>query len=96
MVNKSQSDLLEVIFGVTQGPILELLLFNIFLADLFFTLGDADIENFADVSSWYVSWENLDKVTESLEQTSVSLFQWFEKNLLKVNVDIFLRAVMKE
>ena len=37
----------------------------------------------------YTSAKNIDDVIESLEQPSVSLFKWFELNLLKGNADKF-------
>ena len=63
------------------------LLFNIFLADLFFIHSDIDIENFADDNTPYISAKNVEDVIESLEQASVSLFRWFQNNLLKGNAD---------
>ena len=42
------------------------MLSNIFLVDLFFTLDDVDIANFADHSISYVSGKYLDEVVESL------------------------------
>ena len=69
-MNNSCSDWLEVVCGVPQGSIFGPLLSNIFLADLFFTLGDVDIGNFAERNISYVSGKNLDKVIESSEQTS--------------------------
>ena len=47
-VNNSYSTWLEILFGVPQGSILCPLLFNIFLADLFFILSETDIANYAD------------------------------------------------
>ena len=47
-VNNSYSTWFEILFGVPQGSIPCPLLFNIFLADLFFILSETDIANYAD------------------------------------------------
>ena len=86
-VNNSYSEWLAVMFGVLQGLILGLLLFNIFSADLFLIHSDIDIANFADDNTPYLSAKNTEDVIESLERASVSLFRWFENNLLKGNAD---------
>ena len=74
-------------FGIPQGPILGPILFNIFLADLFFINSDIDIANFADANTPYLSAKNVEDVIESLDRASVSLSRWFENNLLKGNAD---------
>ena len=66
-VNYSYSEWLAVMFGVTQGSILGLLLFNIFLADLFLILSDIDTANFADDNTPYLSAENVEDAIKSLE-----------------------------
>ena len=63
---------------VPQGSILGPLLFNIFLADLFFIHNDIDITNFPDDNTPYLSAKNVEDLIESLERPSVSLFRWFE------------------
>ena len=67
-------------FGVPQGSILGPLL-------LFFIHSDIDIAKFADDNTPYLSAKNVEDVIESLEGASVSLFKWFENNLLKGNAD---------
>ena len=66
-VNYSYSEWLAVMFGVTQGSILGLLLFNIFLADLFLIHSDIDTANFADDNTPYLSAENVEDAIKSLE-----------------------------
>ena len=58
-----------------------------FLADLFLIHSDIDISNFADDNTPYLPAKNVEVVIESLERASVSLFIWFENNLLKGNAD---------
>ena len=57
-----------------------------FLADLFLIHSDTDILNFADDNTPYLSAKNA-FVIDSLEQSSVFLFTWFENNLLKGNAN---------
>ena len=61
------------------------LLFNIFLADLFFILNDVDIASYADDNTPDVIADDINAVITSSEQTSKALFEWFENNLLKSN-----------
>ena len=62
------------------------LLFSFLLADLFLTHSDIDIANFPDEDTPYLSAKNVEDVIKSVERASVSLFRWFENNLLKGNV----------
>ena len=62
-------------------------MFNIFLADLFLILNDIDIVSYADGNIPYLIVGGTNGAIESLEKASKALFEWFENNLLKSNVD---------
>ena len=59
-INNSYSTWMEIVFGVPQGSILGPLLFNIFLADLFFIVNSTDIANYADGNMPYATANNID------------------------------------
>ena len=86
-IENTYSTWLDIIFGVPQGSILGPLLFNVFLADLFFTVNDIDIASYVDDKTPYMIADNVDDLITSLEQASNGLFEWFKNNLLKSNAD---------
>ena len=67
-LNSLYSSLLEVIFGVLQGSILGPPLFNSFLIDLFFIIGDTDIASYENDNTPYVIADNIDGAIKSLEE----------------------------
>ena len=72
-------------FGVPQRSILEPLLFNIFICDIFYFLEDFDIANYADNSTPYCAPKSAEFVVNNLEQSSRILFEWLNNNYMKVN-----------
>ena len=68
-VNYSHHLWQDILFDVPQGSILSHLLFNIFLADLFFTLNDTEIANYDDTTPYAVS-DNVDDWISSLDKSS--------------------------
>ena len=64
-VNDSYSFWQNMLFGVGQGSVLGPLLFNIFLADFFFTLNNTDFAKYADDSMPYAVCNNTDDLISS-------------------------------
>ena len=64
----------EILFGVPQGFILEALLFNIFLCDLFFIMTETDFTSHEDDNTSYRTANTIDDVIQSLEHDSMMLF----------------------
>ena len=70
--------------GVPQGSILGLLLFNIFLCDMFLFCNDIDFASYADDNTPYCAGKTPEEVIIQLEKSSKSIFEWFENNGISV------------
>ena len=79
-INDAYSKYCEILFGVSQGSILGLLLFNIYICDMFYDINDCDIPSYADDNTPYARSSNLDAVINKLEESINNLFQWFQSH----------------
>ena len=67
-IESTYSTWMETVFGVTQGSILGPLLYNIFLADLFFIMSNIDIASYADDNTSNIVSDNIDDLIKSIGQ----------------------------
>ena len=70
-----------------EGSILGLILFNIFLSDLFPIIKDTNFANYADDNTIYKACNNVDDVILYLQQSPEKLFKWFPDNQMKGNTN---------
>ena len=61
------SDWTEVITGVPQGSILGLLLFNVFLNDIFMFISRCNLCNYANDNTLYFTGKGLNQIRRNLE-----------------------------
>ena len=88
-MGSSFSDLLDILYGASQGFILGPLLFNINLWDLFLSEYSSEFTNFADYTTPYECGKNYDEVINKPEDTIEKLFSWFQFNNFNANASKF-------
>ena len=70
-----------------QGSILDPLLFNVFLCDLFLFLKDIAIADYVDGSTPFCNGLNFSNILIKLENAAETLLKWFKDNRMKANPD---------
>ena len=76
----------KIITGVLQGSILGLLLFNIFLNDLFLFVENSDSSNYVSDNMLYSCGNDLEKVKQTLRQDFEIVTKWFYENYMVLNL----------
>ena len=86
-INNSYSLWSLIKHGVPQGSILDPMLFNIFLRDMFFMIDNIDIASYGDDNTPYSVRKSQCDLETKLQKASIKLFKWFYENDLKANQD---------
>ena len=77
----------KIIFGVLQGSILGLILFNLFMCEIFLFLHEAQSSGYADDNTPFVVRDNISDVIADLKEIGTKLLIWFSDNQMKLNAD---------
>ena len=80
--------------GVPQGSILGLILFNLFINNLFFFIKDADLANFEDDNKIYVGSKDLTELLEMSRKECETVINWFKSNKRIVNLNKFQSMII--
>ena len=73
----------DILLVVQQDSILGLLLFNVFLCDLFLIMNNTESASYANDNMLYAIWNNIEELIVKLQNASKTLFQWFSNNQMK-------------
>ena len=86
-VGSTFSDYLNVMFGVPQGSIAGPLFFNVYTCDMFFQIDSPEFSSYADDNTPFASAQKHEKLIKSLQSTLNGVFEWYQENYFKANVD---------
>ena len=86
-VNTTCSSWKDILYGVPQGSILGVLLFNININDFFLFCEHSNITNYADDTKTYAFNNDVNLMIEQLENYLGILSEWFKNNYMKLNSD---------
>ena len=79
-MNGSYSESRNINHGVLQASLLGQLLFNIYINDLFMSVSNSMICNYADDTAIYVSDYKNEEIIRKLDIDTAILFKWFRYN----------------
>ena len=94
-IGDAKSDWLNIEKGFPQGSILGLLLFNVFINDIFFIDSDVTIYNCVDDNCIAYAYNDIDTIKNVLERDVKKLLDWFKNNSLEASPSKFQSMLLK-
>ena len=86
-IGDSLSEWEGILAGVSHGYILEPLLFNIFINDIFLYIENSDLCNYADDNTHYTSGDSLSIIEKKLKADFLRISEWFHESFMALNSD---------
>ena len=96
IINNTHSVFQVILSGVSQGSILDSLLFNIFINDLCLWITKTDLLNFADDSTITAAEITIENLISTVETESQSVIEWFKLNEMTVNPEKFQAIIVNK
>ena len=94
-MNGTFSYLIEIKFGVPQGSVLGLLIFNVFVNDIFLFVRRTYICNYADDTTIFVCHPTLETIIRRLKTDGTLAAKWFSDYYMKLNADKYNLMYLK-
>lgn len=95
-ITSATSDWSTMLKGVPQGSVLGPLLFNVFMNDIFYELGNScPVYNYADDNTLGYAHNDMNELKYRLEDCATMALSWFDKNHMRANAAKFQAIIIK-